>query len=229
MERNKVRASGETAATAEAKEAAAQVDQPVTVTLPEESPQWQSRTPKFARMRFDWATPEDRLAVERARTAVEGRIVREFADAFSILNGIYGVIRDPELHPDGTPVTDQWGYPVWKRTPDGFYLEDFTRLSHKQMEHYTGIITTRLFEWEQAAADLWAQAMFAKAQFEDRFAIAFDAPMSGTVDDRRAAGTKDAAEERYFAIYVTHLSRRADAVVRSMERLAQRLKDLLTA
>ena len=38
------------------------------------------------------------------------------------------------------------------------------------------------------------------AKEAQRFALAFDAPMSGTVDDRKAAGNIDAREERYFAI-----------------------------
>ena len=70
--------------------------------------------------------------------------------------------------------------------------------------------------------------MFAKAQWEERFSIAFDAPMSGTVDDRRAAGNIDAREERYFAIFLSLYSRKADSIVRSMELLSQRLRDSMT-
>jgi hypothetical protein len=37
----------------------------------------------------------------------------------------------------------------------------------------------------------------------------------------------EAADERYFAIFESVLSRKADAIVRSMERLSQRLKDVM--
>lgn len=229
MDRNKVRASGMSAADSEARLEAERLPEPHTEQLPEESPTWQSRTPRFTRMRFDWPTREERQVMDRARIGVNTRIVNEFRDAYFILNAIYDVIREPELDVNGNVKVDQFGMTVWAKTPTGFYIEDFTKLTRKQMEHFVGLITTRLFEWEQMAADLYAEALFAKAQFEERFAISFDAPLSGTVDDRRASANRDAAEERYFAIFETHLSRRADAIVRSMDRLSQRLKDILSA
>lgn len=228
-ERGKKRASGESAAVAEAKNEADAMTEEHAQELPEESPRWQTRTPKFARMRFDWASPEERFIVQRARTEVETRIVHAFPDAFAVLNNIYEIVRLPQYDANGEVVRDQFGWPVWQRTPDGMYLEDFTLLSRKQMQHLVGQITTRLFAWEQTASDLWAESVFAKAKFEERFAIAFDDPISGTVDDRRSAANRDAAEERYFAIYLTHMSRRADSLVKSMDRLSQRLKDLLAS
>lgn len=228
VQANKARASGISGSAEEARDEVARLEELHTEELPEENLKYALRTPKFTRMRFDWA-PDDRMVVERARATVDGRITREFADVLYLLNDIYTIIRKQEVDEFGDPKFDHFNLPIWERGPDGRYIEDFTLMTRRQMEHFIGLITVRLFDWEQKAADLWADAMFAKAQFEERFAIAFDAPMSGTVDDRRAAGNKDAAEERYFAIYATYLSRRADAVVRSADRLSQRMKDLLTA
>ena len=69
--------------------------------------------------------------------------------------------------------------------------------------------------------------MFGKAMFTERFAIEYDAPMSGTIDDRNAVGNVKAAEDRYFALMLTSVSRRADAIVRTLNNLALRLRDTI--
>ncbi len=222
----KRRASGETGAVEESKEQGEQLTEPISVDLPDESPSF--RTPKFMRMRFNWANDDERRVIERARGAVDRAIQTEFFDAYLIMNQIYDIVRFPLLDGNGEPRKDAHGFILWEAEASGVPREDFTRLTRAQKEHFIGLLTTRLFAWEQRAANLWTESMFAKAQFEERFSIAYDAPMSGTVDDRRARGNMDAAEERYFAIFKTSLSRRADAIVRSMDRLAQRLKDTLT-
>lgn len=185
------------------------------------------RTPGFSRMRVDWRS-EDRPIIDEAKAVVDGRILAKFQDAYLILNGLYDVVRDPELDSLGNPKKDMWGWNVWRQGPDGGYIEDFTRLTRAQKEHYLFLITTRLLDWEQSAADAWGEAMFAKAQWEERFSIGFDKPLSGTVDDRTASGRLEARDERYFAIFLTWYSRRSDALVRIMQLLGQRLKDSLT-
>lgn len=198
-------------------------DEPAKVEIPEER-NFTFRTPGFSRMRFEWRT-EDHMIVTTAQQAVERRIIDLFPDAYQVMYEVYEVVRTQMEDQQGNPLFDNLKLPIWKRKPSGAWEEDFTKLSLKQKEHFLFKITTNLFAWEQQAADLWGEAMFAKAQWEERFAIAFDAPMSGTVDDRRAAGNIDAAEERYFAIFLSLLSRKADAVVRSLALLGQRLKD----
>ena len=43
----------------------------------------------------------------------------------------------------------------------------------------------------------------ARAAWEERFAISYDAPLAGTIDDRTAVGRIESADERYFeASYV---------------------------
>lgn len=220
-----VRASGETAAEEVTKEVSEAFDKPIEVpNLPGEDPQSKHRTPGFARMRTDWHG-DDRLVVQRAKAAVDGQILNNFADAYDVMGQVYDLVRTPDVDENGEVKKDQFGFIIWARTPTGGYDEDFTRLSLKQREDLLFRITTRLFEWSQRAADAWSEAMFAKAVWEERFSIGFDAPMSGTVDDRRAAGNLDAREERYFAIFLSTYSRKADAIVRSMELLGQRLKD----
>jgi hypothetical protein len=220
-----MRASGESAAVEEAKAETEQMDQPIeTEVLPEERGR-SFRTPGFSRMRTDWRS-EDRTVIRHAQDTVEGRILANFEDAYQVMHEVYDLVRTPEVDlGSGEIRTDRWGFPIWKKTVSGSYEEDWTALTSKQRQNLLFTLTTRLFEWSQRAADAWGEAMFAKAQFEERFAIGFDEPMSGTVDDRRAHANIESREERYFAIFLSYYSRRADSIVRVMSLLGQRLKD----
>lgn len=216
------RSHGELAADAVANEVGETVAEP----LQEQPEKREPRTPGFARMRLDWSS-DDRPIIQRAKSAVDGRILVEFSDAYEIMNEVYEAVRMPEVNADGEVLRNQHGFVVWKRLPSGRFDEDFNRLSLKQKEHLMFLITGKLFDWEQRAADIKMEALLARGQFEERFAIGFDAPVTGTVDDRKAAGNLDARDERYFAIYATALSHRADAVVKSMTELERRLRDSL--
>ncbi len=185
------------------------------------------RTPGFQRMRLDWKSG-DREIISQAKNVAEGRLLREFPDAYRLLYSIYDMVRTPVVNADGEIETDHHGIPKWVRNPVGGYVEDFTKIGLKQKEDLLFAITTHLFEWQQLAADAWAEAMFAKAQWEERFSIGFDAPINGTVDDRTAAGRLDAREERYFALYCSMYSKKADALIRSLELIGQRLKDSMS-
>lgn len=221
----KKRASGETTAAEITKEESERLDQPIDDKVLHEEREKQFRTPGFARMRLDW-TSEDRIVIERAKQAVDGRILKNFIDAYEVMNVVFDLVRTPEFDiQTGEIKVDRWGFKIWKQNQDGSYDEDFTRLTLKQKEDLLFKITTRLFEWAQRAGDAWGEAMLAKSQWEERFSREFDQPMSGTVDDRRAVGNIGSVEERYFAIFLTWYSRRADAIVRSVELLGQRLKD----
>lgn len=223
----KTRASGQTAASEEAVEEGEKALEPMTQELPEERAK-KFRHPGFSRLRTHW-TDEDGPIIQRARAAVDGRILENFSDAYQVMHEVYEAVRTPEVDENGEVRTDQWGFTVWRQTVSGSYEEDWSRLGHRQREDLLFTITTRLFDWSQRAADAWGEAMFAKAVFEERFAIGFDAPMSGTVDDRRAAGNLDARDERYFAIFVTYYSRRADGIVKTLGLLGQRIKDTMQA
>lgn len=225
-DQGKQRASGETGAAEEAREAADAITEPIAVPSQEheESRRW--RTPGFQRMRYTFRD-EDQMVVTRSQAEARRVMVLLFADAYAVMHRIYEIVRDPVLGENNEPLKDAHGFVIWQRQHDGWYVEDFSRLSRRQREDFLGSIVTALFNWEQQAAMIWSEAMYAKALFEERFAIAYDAPLSGTVDDRRAAGNKDAAEERYFAIYMSTLSKMADGLVRSMDRLQTRLKDIL--
>lgn len=224
------RASGRTAAEEEAAEAAEQADLPVAIDLPGDDSRDRHHTPGFSRMRTEWGGP-DAGVLARVQGSVEERILSNFALAYEIMGAVFSIVRTAEVGPNGIPLVDQHGQTRWKRSAVGVgYEEDFSRLTTAQREHFLFQITTHLFNWEQAAAEAWTEAMFAKAIWEESFAVGFESIVGGrpTVDDRRAAGVRSSMDDRFFAIFVSAYSRRADAIVRSLERLAQRLKDVIT-
>jgi hypothetical protein len=210
------------------REAAKDADKTAEVD-PHEDRTREMKTPGFSRMRTDWHGA-DAAQVQSLKGIVDGRILNLFPDAFVIMSEVYDLVREPEVdQTTGEFLLDKHGFKIWKRHPSGAFVEDFTVLTQRQKEDLLFRITTRLFEWQQTRADLWGEAMFAKAQWEEAMAIGFDEPPGKlTVDDRTQKGRLASRDERYFAIFLSLISRRADAVVNSMELLGQRLKDALS-
>lgn len=240
-QREQVRASGLTPADEAARREAAQLTEPVQPDAqlgldgganhhPEDT--HTSLTPAFARMRTDWNSP-DRAVISQMRQAVNLLIQQQFADVFDIFYQIYALVREPEVdQATGEVRTNELGVPVWQRNPaTGSYIEDWSRLGLREREQFLFRLTTGLFRWEQLSVDIWGEAMFARAAFEEGFSVSYE-ELPGdkpTIEDRTARARIRAAEYRYRAVYHSYLSKRAEAVVRSAERLAQRLKDVMTA
>jgi hypothetical protein len=221
-----VRASGLTQAEEIVAEEMKKIDVDPATEDPGEERTIKFRTPGFSRMRVEWRG-DDLVIVRQVQNVVEDRLIHAFRDAYALLHELYDLVRTPEIV-NGQIVKDRHGFTIWKRNPiTGSFEEDWSKLTVKEKENLLFGLTTRIFGWEQRAAELWSEAMLAKAQYEERFSIAYDEPKVGTIDDRIAVGKKDAAEERYFAILMATLSRRADALVRSLSLLGQRVKDTL--
>lgn len=225
--RGQQRSAGQTVASSEAKEASAESELRAGEGKDGDiQPERKFRTPGFSRMRMTWAS-QDQPMMDSAKYAVDDRIVANFGDAYVILNDIFDTVRTPEYDAQGEVRRDRHGMPIWARKSNGDFDEDWSRLTRQERENLMFKITTRIADWEQRAADAWGEAMLDKGQWEEKFAIEFDAPYTGTVDDRTAAGRIGSAEERYFAIFVSWYSRRADAIVKSMNLISQRLKDAM--
>jgi hypothetical protein len=235
------RASGKTQAEEVTEEVSAEADASIEATLddgphlPEDQPERAQetkrprfRTPGFSRMRTSWR-PDDQAMMVTIHAAIEDRIMENFGDAYIVMNDLFEIVRRPEVDANGEVVRDRHGFAVWVRKPNGAWDEDWTRLTRADKENFLFEITTRIFAWETFAANAWAESMFAKGQWEERHAIAYAAPVDGTIEDRTAYAKADAAEERYFAIFLASYSRRADGITKTMSLLAQRLKDTLDA
>lgn len=225
VDRNQERRSGMTAGEEIVAEHAKEFDETTSVEIPDER-QRRFKSPGFARMRMGMS-PEDRMVMDRVHSVVNTKIDDRYADAFAIMHELYDLVRE-RVVVGGKVQVDDYGLPEWKRTPTGMYVEDWSRLTGHDRERFLYLITTRLFEWGQRQSEDWAEAMFAKAQWEARFAVGYESLEGSkpTIGDRENRARVESEEARYFAIYVTYLSRKADSVVKSMELLAQRLKDV---
>lgn len=228
MDQENRRANGELTSDEAAKEAGETLTDEIVVDQAVEE-RVKFRTPGFAKMRFDWAHDEDRIVIQSSHRRADEVIEATFPDAFILLNRLYEIIREPMVDLNtGEIVHDAQGAVVWKRDPDDrWYIEDWSQLSRKEMENFYGSIVIMTFGLEARRDKIWSEAMYAKGQFEERFAIAFDEPKTGTEGVRKAKGNADAAEERYYALFMSYLSRRADSVVKSMERVSVMLKNLI--
>lgn len=220
--------TGDTAGDEATRDEAKRFAEPAAVQLPEERAR-KFRTTGFSRMRTDWQG-DDKITVNRVQMKVEHTFQDLFGEAHVLLYEVYATVREAVLDTNDEPQLGQDGLPIWRRNSTGSFVEDWTKLTSRERERFLFLITTQLFSWEQIAADIWGEAMFAKALWEDSFSIGYESlPGSKpTIDDRTARARLESREDKYFALYVSWLSRKADALVRTMTLLSQRLKDVHT-
>lgn len=213
------------------KEVSEEADQTISVD-PHDDRTLEFERTGLSRLRTTWSE-EDADAMAGIHQVIEREILQSFAAAFQIMNEIYDIVREPVVNTaTGEIRTDQYGFPIWARTESGAFVEDYNKLGHKETEHFLFRITTRLFDWEQQAAQLWGESMFAKALWEQAMARGYQESRANggkTVEDRTQAARSASYDQRLFGIFKALISRRADAVVRSMQLLSQRLKDVLTS
>lgn len=184
------------------------------------------------RMRHDFR-PEDRDAVDGLRSIADRIMLERFGDAYLIINDLYEIVREPLADPDtGEIEKDENGFTMWARNESGGFVEDYSKLTSKHVKDFLFRITVRLFGWEQEAAQMRGDAMYAKALWEQALASSYQEARSSalgrTVEDRTQAGRLGAREDRYVGIFQSVLSWRADALVKSLSLLSQRLKDVLS-
>lgn len=203
---------------------------------PMDDPFTEDRTLDFertgeSRMRTDWRD-EDAAAIRGLHELLDREMLVHFAGAYQVMNEFWEIVRDPAVdRKTGEVQKDEYGWTVWTRNEFGAFNEDYSKLTHADIKHFLFRITTQLFGWEQAAATLRGDSLYAKAVWRQAFAQGYqDSRTSGgrTVEDRLQAGTLFAEEDRFFGLFETVLSQRADALVRSMNLISQRLKDILS-
>lgn len=177
--------------------------------------------------------PETERVLEQLGDLADREILKQFGNAYQLMNDLYGIVRAPLIHPETHEVLrDLYGFPLWERTESGYPIEEWDRLGYKERQDFLFRITTNLFAWEQAAATMRGNSQYLKAVWERALAQGYqDSRASGgkTVEDRTQAARMSSTDERLEGIFYTILSHRADALVRSLSLLGQRLKDVLSA
>ncbi len=221
----KERAHGQTGAEEEARERSKEIARPDTGG---DEVQPLGLTRAWQRMKLD-LNSKDHQIMQDVQSKIDDQIFEDFADAFGIEYEIYDIVRKPRIDTQtGEVMTDDNGLTIWARNSDGSFIEDWSLISAKDREALLYKIVTKMFTWEQQAARIWTEAIFAKAVWEEAFATGFDSSPDDkkTVEARSAYGNRVAAEHRYLAVFKSGYSRQAEAIVRSLDRLCQRLKDL---
>jgi hypothetical protein len=222
------RASGKTAAEEVARDETAELDKQIEPQLPDERKR-KFETPGMSRMplNIDWSA-DQQMAITRMHRIIDDRVMREFKDAYALMFELFSVVREPIMR-NGEQLLDQQGFVQWKTTPTGQFVEDWGQLKSSERERFLYQITTRLFAWEQRAAEAWAESMYSKVTWEMSFAAGYDDLGQGskdTIEGRTAHGKLVARDDHFLAIFRTYYSRKVEALVRSMERISQRLKDV---
>jgi hypothetical protein len=225
--RDDVRVSGKTGAAEAGEDQAKAMLEGMDNQLAEERERTLSAL-SFSRMKTDWRS-EDYAELALLKKLGDGILDNAFGQAYEIMFELYDVVREPEVDEQtGEIKLDRDRRPIWKRTVSGGYSEDWSRLTLKQREDFVFRISGQIFYWEQRKADLWLEAMVAKALMTERFSVGYDEVISGTIEDRTARANMRSAEDRYFAIYTGYISRKADGIVRSMEMLCRRISETLS-
>lgn len=183
------------------------------------------RHTSFSRVRKDWIG-DDAITRDKIHARAEEIIQAHFRVAYWVMREIHRHVRRPVVDPgSGEIKAYSDGSPMWECDDRGIPVEDWGLLDNTVRSDLLYVIVTHMFEWEQDAAMLWADAMFAKVQWEEAFSGAFinipGSQLSGrpTIDDKTQHGHNYSAQERYFAVFQSALSRRAEALVKSMDRL----------
>jgi hypothetical protein len=179
----------------------------------------------FSRMRTTWLESDAVKVAEMGRIA-DLTMARCFGAAYAFMETVYFIVREPEINAlTEEPLRGQDFQVRWKRDERGLPVEHWSRLGDRQRSEMLDQLMVGLVEWEQQAAAMWGSAMFAKGIWEESFAYGYTTPRDRklTIDDRTQMGHLASIEERYFAIYESILSRRADALIRGLNRIYMRL------
>jgi hypothetical protein len=184
----------------------------------------------FSRMRTGWAG-DDRDKVLELEALADQMVRNRFRVAFAVIERIHRSVRTQAHDEDGVLLTYPDGTPMWEKDELGVPAEDWGMLSDRDRRALLMTIATHMFEWELAGASAWAEAMYAKGIWEQAFAQGFTALLPGvvsgkpTIDDRTQWGHRNAAEDRYFALFESSLSRKGDGILRAMRGLQRVLEN----
>lgn len=185
----------------------------------------------FSRMRTGWIGDDRDKILELE--ALSDRIVRRrFSVAFAVRERLWAHVRKQRFDQEsGAYLTYEDGSPQWEKDEWGAPVEDWALLSDQDRLSLLMTIRTHEFEWSMVKANMWAEAMYAKGEWEEVFSRGYtalpDHVVSGkpTIEDRTHHSQKNAAEERYFALFQSALSRKADGIFAAVTGIARTLEN----
>ncbi len=167
----------------------------------------------------------DREALEYIMGDIEHRLHVEYAQVFSMENQLLAKVRSqvPEYLGGG-----------YAKAQDGSYIEDWGRLSTQDMEQFILSGSSEAFFASQRVINQFAEAAYAKYDYDDAYDDAYARMLTGTIGDKTAKAKRKTQKERWVALYKSiyykkckELVDRLDAHVRRMERVySERKKEI---
>lgn len=170
------------------------------------------------RLKVEWSEDE-KADIDFIQQSIEERIRLDYAQAFAIEEQVLAKVR--------TPLPPGQG-PGWARNMDGSYIEDWSRITPKEMESFVQAASSEAFFASQRVIDSYAEAVFAKFNYDDAYDEAYSGILTGTVSDKTAKAKRRTQKERWMALYRTLYYKRAKEVVDRLDAHVRRVERIYT-
>ena len=170
------------------------------------------------RLKVEWSEDE-KADIDFIQQSIEERIRLDYAQAFAIEERVLAKVR--------TPLPPGQG-PGWARNMDGSYIEDWSRITPKEMESFVQAASSEAFFASQRVIDSYAEAVFAKFNYDDAYDEAYSGILTGTVSDKTAKAKRRTQKERWMALYRTLYYKRAKEVVDRLDAHVRRVERIYT-
>lgn len=155
---------------------------------------------------------DDKADLDYIIGEIDKAILLEYSKAFELENSILAKVR--VKLPNGD----------WMVGPDGSYVEDWERLTVKDLENFIQAGSSWTFFLNQAAINSYAEAVFAKYTYDDAYDEAYVRQVTGTVGDKTARAKRRTQRERWIALYKTLYHKRAKEVVDRLDQHVRRIE-----
>lgn len=155
---------------------------------------------------------DDKADLDYILSEIDKAILLEYAKAFEIENQLLAKVR--VKLPNGD----------WMTKPDGSFVEDWERLTTKDLEHFIQAGSSWTFFLNQQAINSYAEAVFAKYTYDDAYDEAYVRQMTGTVGDKTARAKRRTQKERWIALYKTLYHKKAKEVVDRLDQHVRRIE-----
>lgn len=186
-----------------------------------------SRRSIFTKINFKWKA-EDKNALTQVRAAVGRMMESLFSETYSIIDELYGSVRVPVTNEHGVVATDEEGRYIWQKDDRGRLIEDWSLLDGMDIEKSLLDLERVKLLVSTQVSELYAEALFAKNIYDDRWHDEYESMLDGTQGDRSARAVRNSSEEKYHSFFRYLLWERANTFLKELQnlmRLLERIRD----
>lgn len=155
--------------------------------------------------------------IEGLKAMADDYLLRNFGQMVSAVDRILGKVREKDPQEEGG----------WKRSPDGGYVEDYSRLDVSDLEAAILSLSLEAYFGSIKLDDLYLEASFAKYILDDEYSSEYlKVEASLKVDDRKAQTALKTRQTRYQAFARSYLYYRIRDFLREADTLARRIETI---